>query len=180
MTDKKETILHIALRLFAEQGYESTPTNQIAKEAKVSEGLIFKHFENKEGLLKALISEGESRAKEYIKAIQEEQMPHKRLTKAIDLPALLVGKEREYWKLIAVLKHKNQYFALLQKQGEIFQHLFQSLVEAFELLQYTQPQIETQLLMTILEGLFNAFLVQDDLSAFDQMLKLLKSKYGLS
>jgi AcrR family transcriptional regulator len=51
MTEKKELILQTALRLFSEQGYEATPTNRIAKEAGVSEGLIFRHFENKEGLL---------------------------------------------------------------------------------------------------------------------------------
>ena len=50
MTQKKENILKAALRLFAEQGYYATSTSKIAKEAGVSEGLIFRHFGNKEKL----------------------------------------------------------------------------------------------------------------------------------
>ena len=46
----KENILHTALRLFAEQGYDRTPTSQIAREAGVSEGLIFRHYGSKAGL----------------------------------------------------------------------------------------------------------------------------------
>ena len=54
MTNKKEKILLTALELFANEGFKSVTTSKIAKEAGVSEGLIFRHFENKKGLLNAL------------------------------------------------------------------------------------------------------------------------------
>ena len=38
----EERIMEAALKLFAEQGYAGTPTSQIANEAGVSEGTIFK------------------------------------------------------------------------------------------------------------------------------------------
>ncbi len=62
MTDKKEKILQAALELFAEEGFKPTSTSKIAKKAGVSEGLIFSHFCNKDGLLQAIIKEGEEQA----------------------------------------------------------------------------------------------------------------------
>ena len=54
MTEKQENILNAALKLFATEGYASTSTSKVAKEAGVSEGLIFRHFKNKEGLLNVI------------------------------------------------------------------------------------------------------------------------------
>lgn len=47
---KKKTII-AAIELFSKQGFQSTTTAQIAKQAGVSEGTIFKYFKTKEQLL---------------------------------------------------------------------------------------------------------------------------------
>ncbi len=49
MTEKKKKIITAALDMFSENGFKGTATSQIAKKARVSEGLIFRHFKNKEG-----------------------------------------------------------------------------------------------------------------------------------
>lgn len=58
ITSKKEkTMQHIidsTIKLFASKGYSATTTALIAKEAGVSEAIIFKHFGNKEKLLKEI------------------------------------------------------------------------------------------------------------------------------
>ena len=61
MTEKQFKILYSALDLFAKEGFNATSTSKVAKQAGVSEGLIFKHFENKSGLLQAVLDEGEKR-----------------------------------------------------------------------------------------------------------------------
>jgi len=48
---KKEAILNAAIDLFAERGFNATPTSAIAKTAGVAEGLIFHYFQNKNGIL---------------------------------------------------------------------------------------------------------------------------------
>lgn len=48
---KKEAILNAAIDLFAERGFNATPTSAIAKTAGVAEGLIFHYFRNKNGIL---------------------------------------------------------------------------------------------------------------------------------
>lgn len=47
----EERILEAALNLFAEKGYAGTATSEIAKEAQVAEGTIFRYFPQKKDLL---------------------------------------------------------------------------------------------------------------------------------
>ena len=52
---KKQALMESAIRLFAQQGFEGTSTLQIAREAGVTEPLIYYHFEGKDDLfVKAL------------------------------------------------------------------------------------------------------------------------------
>lgn len=55
MTEKQQKIVEAAIRIFAEKGYASTSTNEIAKAAGVAEGTIFRHYGSKENLLLSVI-----------------------------------------------------------------------------------------------------------------------------
>ncbi|XJZ27208.1 TetR/AcrR family transcriptional regulator [Bacillota bacterium Lsc_1132] len=55
MTEKQQRVLEAAISLFAEKGYASTSTSEIAKAAGVAEGTIFRHFGSKENLLLSVI-----------------------------------------------------------------------------------------------------------------------------
>lgn len=52
---KKENVLKTAARLFSTQGFEATTTIQIAREAGVTEPLIYYHFSGKDDLFTRLI-----------------------------------------------------------------------------------------------------------------------------
>lgn len=56
LTDRQRNILNAALDLFAENGYESTSTSQIAKKAGVAVGSVYHVFPNKEELLMAVMT----------------------------------------------------------------------------------------------------------------------------
>ena len=51
----RERILAAAAELFAESGYEATPTSRIATLAKVPKGLVHYYFQKKQDLLTALV-----------------------------------------------------------------------------------------------------------------------------
>ncbi|WP_125767790.1 TetR/AcrR family transcriptional regulator [Lapidilactobacillus wuchangensis] len=53
---KKARMLAAAIQLFAAQGYEVTHVDQIAQQAAVSKGLVFKYFVNKEQLYLAALT----------------------------------------------------------------------------------------------------------------------------
>lgn len=49
-----EALLAAAAQLYAEQGYEQTTTHQIAKQAAMSVGALYRYFDGKEAILKEL------------------------------------------------------------------------------------------------------------------------------
>lgn len=51
-------ILKAARKLFARRGYDGTTTRDLAHEAGVAEGTIFRHFENKKAILIEVATEG--------------------------------------------------------------------------------------------------------------------------
>lgn len=56
LTDKQKKIIVAAIESFAEKGYASTSTSEIAKKAGVAEGTIFRHYKTKKDLLYSIIA----------------------------------------------------------------------------------------------------------------------------
>ncbi|WP_066399526.1 TetR/AcrR family transcriptional regulator [Neobacillus mesonae] len=55
--ERREQIKQAALKMFARRGYTGTKTSMIAKEASISEGLIYRYFNSKEELFITLVQE---------------------------------------------------------------------------------------------------------------------------
>ena len=79
---KKALILDTALHLFAEQGFHATSISQIAKNAKISKGLMYNYFESKEELLKMIIKQGVDELTKFFDRNQD---------------GVLTEDELEYW-----------------------------------------------------------------------------------
>lgn len=53
--ERREQILHIAIKLFSQQGFSGTTTKKIAEDAGVSEAMVFRHFASKNELYHAIL-----------------------------------------------------------------------------------------------------------------------------
>ena len=55
---RRAQIVEIARQLFAETGYRPTTTRQLARAAGVSDALMYRHFESKDDVLRAVVDQG--------------------------------------------------------------------------------------------------------------------------
>jgi AcrR family transcriptional regulator len=53
--ERREQILHIAIKLFSRNGFSGTTTKKIAAEAGISEAMVFRHFTSKDELYHAIL-----------------------------------------------------------------------------------------------------------------------------
>ncbi|MEX1187759.1 MAG: TetR/AcrR family transcriptional regulator [Bacteroidia bacterium] len=173
MTDKKENILLSALQLFANDGFNATSTSKVAKHAGVSEGLIFRHFENKDGLLKAILSMGESKIKDLFADIVLETEPLLVIRKAISLPFLVKEEDYDFWRLQFKLKWELKNY-VSQKMDP----LEMALNNAFEKLNYSEPKFESKMLLLLVDGISSA-LLKGDVENKSELLNFILKKYGI-
>lgn len=53
--ERRQQILHIAIKLFSQYGFRGTTTKKIAEEAGISEAMVFRHFASKDELYHAIL-----------------------------------------------------------------------------------------------------------------------------
>ncbi len=175
MTEKQEKILTAALELFAQEGYKVTSTSKVARQAAVSEGLIFRHFKNKEGLLDAIMKEGEKRAKLLFADIVLETDPKTVILKTLEMGIKTVQNQSEsnFWKLQYKIK-----WELEEYNAHKVEPLLYALVRAFEKLNYPEPEFEANSLMILIDGLAMRYFL-DQQFEIDGQIEFLKRKYNL-
>jgi AcrR family transcriptional regulator len=156
MTEKQENIIKTALELFAQDGVEATSTSKIAKTAGVSEGLIFRHFTNKEGLLNTILEIGVAKANAYFAEIASEENAEYRIRKALELPFLIDAQEFNFWRLFYSLKWQR---GSMETDGMIA--FRSSLADAFRFLNYSDPIAEARLVEALIDGIATEILLKN-------------------
>ena len=100
--EKKQAILKTAARLFANQGFDATTTLQIAREAGVTEPLIYYHFKGKDDLFTQIIKTGFSAYLSRFETLEQgTETPFERIRKLIELQFDIVEAMPDELRLIA-------------------------------------------------------------------------------
>jgi AcrR family transcriptional regulator len=173
MTSKQLNIIHSALELFANEGYNAVSTKKIAIKADVSEGLIFRHFKNKRGLLDAIMTQAEDKLSELLTDILTEKNPHEALRKSIELPFSVKKKDNPYWQLQFKLKWEAEYNN--HKKAKPWTN---KLKKIFNDLNYDSPEMESIKLIQIIEST-SIQLLRNELKNKSNFKKFLLKQYNL-
>lgn len=173
MTKKKEQILTVALSLFSKDGFDGTSTNKIAKEAGVSEGLIFRHFKNKEGLLAAILEFGSEKAQTlYLNAFAGKNTKEV-LKNIISIPFIIDEIDHNFWRLMYALKWQANTYD--KSHSAVIKN---KLIEVFTELRYKNPTAEAEVVLLFIDGAATSILLkQPDNSA--ELLDTILNKYHL-
>ena len=173
MTEKKDRIMQAGLQLFAEEGYASTSTSKVAAKAKVSEGLIFRHFMSKEGLLNAILEQAMERTKDKMADVVMTSDARSLIKKAIELPFTIPEDQFDMWRLVFALKWQTNNY-----DGTAIEPIRLALKNAFKSLGYKNPEAESEIILMFWDGVATSVLLHPptDLKA---ILNAMKQKYEL-
>lgn len=106
--DRREDILKASLHLFAEKGFHGTSMRDIAREADITEGLIYHYFASKRDLFRAIIEEHS-----FLPLLRT--LPD--LAGQLDLRALLIVLARGFFD---VLRQNTELVRLLLQEVQVF------------------------------------------------------------
>lgn len=175
----KENILQSALELFGENGYDRTPTNAIAKKAGVSEGLIFRHFTNKAGLLAAIIQQGMEQIAGTMQSYQTPAAdPRQAILEHIERSLTLIREHEAFWQMATKVRFQTAVQEIAGQQIEaVNQFIVRQLTENFKRLGSTGPELEALLLFAEIDGICLHWLQDPAEYPLDGMKNLLLKKY---
>jgi AcrR family transcriptional regulator len=106
--DRREDILKASLHLFAERGFHGTSMRDIAREANITEGLIYHYFASKRDLFSAIIDEHS-----FLPLLRT--LPA--LADQLDLRALLIVLARGFFD---VLRANTELVRVLLQEVQVF------------------------------------------------------------
>jgi AcrR family transcriptional regulator len=106
--DRREDILQASLHLFAEKGFHGTSMRDIARQANITEGLIYHYFASKRDLFRAIIDE-------YSFLPLLRTLPD--LAEQLDLRGLLIVLARGFFD---VLRQNAQLTRVLLQEIQVF------------------------------------------------------------
>jgi AcrR family transcriptional regulator len=90
-TERKQKIVAAAVSLFSVKGFEGTTTRELARKAKISEALLFRHFPDKKSLYKAILS---AKMEEQVSSMVQD-LPAEPLKKTLEEVARRVFSQNE-------------------------------------------------------------------------------------
>lgn len=151
----------------------NTSTNKIAKVAGVSEGLIFRHFTNKQGLLNAVLDLGQQKGYDYATQIEKISDPKATILAILEIPQKMEETELSFWRLLYALKWQRFSY-----DRQSIERLLQRAENAFKELGYADPKAEAELIEILLDGIATCLLLKNNME-YDRILAVLKTKYNL-
>lgn len=97
---QEEKILDAAYNVLAREGYAQTSLRQIADEAQVALSQISYHYQNKEGLLLAVVKRVAGRYSEVVEALTPDMTPWEKGACFIRLYQEVLAKEPELFRVL--------------------------------------------------------------------------------
>lgn len=110
-SERKQQLLEVAARLFAERGYENTRVSDICREAGVAKGLFYWYFTDKEQLFKELVA---TKSRELrvaqADAMDPDANPLARIRQGVEASVRFVSEQRRLFSMWEV-ENLDQAFA---------------------------------------------------------------------
>ncbi|MGH1387320.1 TetR/AcrR family transcriptional regulator [Kordia sp.] len=174
MSDKKRKVLETATKLFSELGFEKTSMALICKEAKVSKGLVYHHFESKETILIEIFTSSTLKMVELNVITDDTIEPKKELKQLINNVFFQLENDKLFFQFNLNIMFQPSTRSLLEVHiKERADILFKSVKRIFDKISIERSEILTYILLAEIDGIALNYL-----SVFDNY-PLLKMKNEL-
>lgn len=178
-TESKENIKKAALTLFSKNGFYNTKVSVIAKEAKISKGLMYNYFENKEKILEEILNDATKQGRVLIQQITaSNEAPKDKLKFLVESTFKMMQEDFLYWKLLSMLSFHEDIVKKAEVHLRRSREYFISIQEKlFEEIGSKNPKIDTYLLGAILDGIFIQYVHMGKEYPLNEMKKYIIDKF---
>ena len=175
----KTQILNSSLKLFAEKGFKGTSISDIAKDAKISKGLIYNYFESKTAIVEAIYLHLLNEMQRMMEPIYQLKDPSEKLQRIINDTVQYTSENKDYWKLYLnfMLQPSPVKFEEVLNP-KFFQKFFLEFEEIFTDAGVKEPKNMAYEFAAILDGMQMHILFMDDLYPLKEIQNYILNKYS--
>lgn len=163
--EAQERLERAALRVFARAGYGSATVRDVAREAGVSQGLLYNYYDGKQALLEALFRRGMLDVMASFAAAEVEAPPEERLARLVRAAFAGVREHLDFWRVLYGLRHQPDVLAALAPELAAFEDSVRATLEAhLRAVGFPRTRATTQarLLYGAIDGVAQHFAVDPD------------------
>lgn len=173
--ERMELLKETALRLFSANGYEATSISAIAKEARISKGLMYNYFESKEELLLSLFDDYFRLLGTLLNPNDDNQITNEEMDSFFGALTRSLSEKHGYWLLFFQLSMQPDVLQLivskLHNAGTMIEHrnlLWKYFADRFE-----HPEEEFLLFNTIIKGFSLIYVLSPEIFTVESTASLL-------
>lgn len=175
-TQRLASIREVALRLFAETGFDKTTIRLIAREAKMATGLLYNYYASKEELLQDIFRTWQQQLDLTLQP-DGDKLKSNDVESYIRQTIRLVKANRTFWKMMYGIRMQSPILQHLGAEMKASQDQVQQQIEAYLVnAGIPFPGLEAKLLFATLDGMILHYLQQDSFP-LDDTGNLLIMKY---
>jgi AcrR family transcriptional regulator len=140
--------------MFAKKGFSATTTDEIARKAKVSKGLIFSHFPTKQNILLAILDEELHRFLPRTEENDDARTPKEKFISFINVWLGLLENEPLLVRLSLRLNLDDGWRKIVQRKGKQYIDLYLNRMRNLLIqLGSTKPDLDCYLLAVFFDGI---------------------------
>ncbi|WP_321516032.1 TetR/AcrR family transcriptional regulator [Marinifilum fragile] len=176
--EKRREILNTALGIFVQEGYFAAKGAKIAKAAGISEEQLFSYFKTKEDLLHTIVDEAVHILYDGLDPNEDGDLQEVELLFFIDDYFDSIEKNLKFFKLFYALRWQPGVLPLYQQElDEIVSLKFDVLIEYFDKCGAADPDMETEFLTSMLDGIAMNFVLEPEGYPIDAMQQKVLNMY---
>ncbi len=174
--NKKEQIIDTAVRLFATQGFDATGIQQLADEAGVAQGLLYRHFKNKQDLLRHIRETCLVQVLDTLAPYADEVLSFEdAFNEHIKRSCAYMRSHRDLWKVFHASRLQDAG-APEDAKRQIDQLVIQPIARKLGDAGQSNPEMHAWLIFTLIDGMMSLFLSHPEVYPLDQTEQFLKEK----
>lgn len=174
---KKEQIVEAAIILFARDGYEKTSIQKLAEETGVAQGLLYRHFKNKEDLLLHLLNIGLVQVQYTLEPYADKNLDFKIAFKShIKRSFDQIQKHNRLWKILHAVRQNETLMASLGLGADLKEHIVKPMSNKLKADGYKQADMHAWFVFSMVDGVTSLYLAHPDVYPLSKMEKFLIEK----
>jgi len=161
--ESRARILTSALRLFAQHGYAATSVRMIARDAGISQGLLYNYYDGKEELLRAIFEQSMRDVQESFELAAGGTTPGEQIERLVRSAFSIVRENLSFWRLTYQLRMQPGVLEGLNYEVRVWSEEIRfQLEELLRAAGAASPAVEARVLFASIDGAAQHYALDPD------------------